>query len=73
MGIDDSVRRLGNVRVLISGDSKALFDGVVKGTDAPRPLDLDVRGVRDLEILVDYGAELSIGDHLDLADARLLK
>ncbi len=29
--------------------------------------------VRDLEILVDFGNEVDIADHLDLADAKLLK
>ncbi|HTI52284.1 MAG TPA: NPCBM/NEW2 domain-containing protein [Planctomycetaceae bacterium] len=73
MGIDDSVCRQYAVRVTISGDGKALFEGDVRGTDAPRPLDLDVTGVRDLEILVDFGGDLDSCDHLDLADAKLLK
>jgi hypothetical protein len=73
MGIDDSVCRQYGVRVVISGDGKALFEGDVRGTDAPRPLDLDVAGVRDLEILVDFGGDLDSCDHLDLADAKLLK
>ncbi|MFN0055741.1 MAG: NPCBM/NEW2 domain-containing protein [Planctomycetales bacterium] len=73
LGIDDSVRRQGHVRVVISGDGKSLYAGDVKGTDPPRPLDLDVGGVRDLEILVDFGADLDIADHLDLADAKLIK
>ncbi|MSR56140.1 MAG: hypothetical protein EXS05_00465 [Planctomycetaceae bacterium] len=73
IGIDDSVRMYGNVRVVISGDGKPLFESEVKGTDAPRKLDLDVAGVRDLEILVDFGNQENVGDHLDLADAKLLK
>lgn len=73
MGIDDSVHRLGNVRVVISGDGRPLLETDVKGTDAPRPVELDVSGVRDLEFLVDFGADLDIGDHLDLVDAKLLK
>jgi hypothetical protein len=75
-GIDDEVRRNGDysVRLVITGDNKPLFDAEVKTRDAPRPLDLDVTGVRDLEILVDFGADmLDICDHLDLADAKLVK
>jgi hypothetical protein len=73
-GIDDSVRRLGQVRLLITGDGKTLFDAEIKGVDAPRVLDLEVTGVRDLEILVDFGGDqLDIADHLDLADARLIR
>jgi hypothetical protein len=75
-GIDDEVRRNGDysVRLVITGDNKPLFDAEVKTRDAPRPLDLDVSGVRDLEILVDFGSDmLDICDHLDLADAKLVK
>lgn len=73
MGIDDVVDRRGDVHVVISGDSKVLFEGDVRGTDSPRPLDLNVQNVRDLEILVDFGGDLDIADHLDLADAKVIK
>jgi hypothetical protein len=74
-GIDDSVAELGHiVQLIVTGDGKPLFDGEIKGREAPRPLDLDVTGVRDLEIVVDFGSDISdIGDHLDLADAKLVK
>jgi hypothetical protein len=75
-GIDDEVRRNGdyNVRLVISGDNKPLFDAEIKTRDAPRPLELDVASVRDLEIVVDFGSDmLDICDHLDLADAKLVK
>ena len=62
------------VQLVISGDGKILFDGEIKGREPPRPLDLDVVGVRDLEILVDFGSDVSdIGDHLDLVDAKLIR
>jgi hypothetical protein len=61
------------VRLVISGDGKPLFDSIVKGTDAPRNLDLNVTDVRDLEIVVDFGNNLDTADHLDLANAKLVK
>lgn len=83
MGIDDSVGRLhlGNVHVVISGDGRVLHESDVKSYDEGArkqlpavPLDLDVAGIRDLEILVDFGKDIAdTGDHLDLADAKLLK
>jgi hypothetical protein len=75
VGIDDSVRWIGrHVKVVITGDGKPLFDSEVSGKDPPRPLDLDVAGVRDIEILVDFGSDGGEeGDHLDLANAKLLK
>ena len=75
MGIDYPVasKGRGDVHVVISGDGKTLLEADVKGTDPPRNLDLDVSGVRDLEILVDFGGDLSIADHLVLAEARVIK
>jgi len=73
MGIDGVVGRRGDVHVVISGDQKPLLQADVRGSDAPREIDLDVTNVRDLEILVDFGGDLDIADHLDLADAKVIK
>jgi hypothetical protein len=73
MGIDQAVAPLGNVHVVISGDGKPLHQSDVRGSDSPLNLDLDIAGVRELEILVDFGGDLDIADHLDLADAKVIK
>lgn len=78
MGIDRAVGREGDVKVTIggvttTGQDRRLFEGDVKGTDDPVSLDLDVTGLRDLEILVDFGGNLDIADHLSLGDARVIK
>lgn len=73
VGIDELVGRKGNVHLTIEADGKILFEGDVKGTDPPRRIDADIAGVNNLEILVDFGGDLDISDHLDLADARLIK
>lgn len=73
MGIDQIVEGRGNVKVVISADDNVLLETTVKGTDKPQTLDLDVSGARDLTILVDFGEDLDIADHLDLADARVTK
>ena len=73
MGIDQGVAPRGDVHVVIQGDGKTILEADVKGSDAPRLLDLDVSGVRDLEILVDFGGDLDISDHLDLCDAKVIK
>lgn len=72
-GIDDRVRPRGHVRLVIRGDQKVLFDGAIAGGEPPRALDLDLRGVRRLTILVDFGEDQDLADHLDLCDARLVK
>jgi hypothetical protein len=73
MGIDQAVAPLGNVHVVISGDDKILHQSDVRGSDPPVNLDLDIAGVRELQILVDFGGDLDIADHLDLADAKVIK
>jgi hypothetical protein len=74
-GIDDAAPRLKTSALLrISGDGRALFEAEFAPGEPPRPIDLDMGGVRELEILVDFGADqLNIGDFLDLADAKLTK
>ncbi|HEV3138125.1 MAG TPA: NPCBM/NEW2 domain-containing protein, partial [Pirellulales bacterium] len=73
MGIDDSVRDAGSVRVEIKGDGKVLWQGDVRGTEPARELELNLSGVRRLDILADFGEDLDIGDRLDLCDARVTK
>ncbi|MCR4413423.1 MAG: NPCBM/NEW2 domain-containing protein [Thermoguttaceae bacterium] len=73
VGIDDRVRPRGHVQLVIRGDDRVLFEAPVSGSDPPRSIDLDVTGVRRITILVDFGADLDIADHLDLCDARLVK
>ena len=74
-GIDDAAPRLKTSALLrISGDGRSLFEAEFAPGEPPRPIDLDLAGVRELEILVDFGADqLNIGDFLDLADAKLTK
>ncbi len=74
MGIDDAIQSgLGSVNVVIRGDDRVLLEAIVEGGASAVPLDLDVTNVLDLEILVDFGDGLDIGDHLDLANARVIK
>ncbi len=72
-GIDDSVRDGGNLDLVISGDDKVLLTRTVTGREKSFPVDLDITGVKRLKILVDFGREMDIADHLDLCDARLTK
>lgn len=65
----------GDVYVEISADGQRLLARDVTPQDeTPFDVDLDIAGKFVLEILVDYGkVESDIGDHLVLAEARLLK
>jgi len=73
VGIDAGVRPLGHVRLVVHGDDKVLLEADVTGSDPPKPIDLDVTGVRRISILADFGEKLDVGDHLDLCEARILK
>jgi hypothetical protein len=73
VGIDDRVREAGHVHLTITADDRELFSQAVTGRDEPIPLELDITGARRLKILVDFGEELDIADHLNLCDARITK
>jgi hypothetical protein len=72
-GIDDEFRPRGNVRLVLRGDNKVLLETTLTGADAPKPVAVDLTGVRRLTVLVDFGDELDVSDHLDLANARIIK
>ena len=72
-GIDDRVRPLGNVLLVIRGNDKTLFEGTLTGTDPPVELDLDITGVRRLSILCDFGEGMDIADHLNLCNLRVIR
>ena len=71
--IDARMRGAGNVRLSIFGDERPLFETEIAGRQPPVEIDLDIRDVRRVKIVVDYGADSDIGDHLDLAEARVTK
>jgi hypothetical protein len=73
VGIDSRVHGRGNVVLVITGDGKELFRQTIAGTDPPLPLDLNIEGVRRLEILVDFGETLDVADHLNFCNARVVK
>jgi len=73
-GIDDDVRPLGNVRLQLVGDGKALLEAGIAGTDTdPKPINLDVSGVRRLVLIVESQGNFGSADHLDLGNLRLIK
>jgi hypothetical protein len=73
VGIDDAVRPNGKVRLVVRGEEQSLFDAIITGGDAPKPLDLDISQTRRLTIVVDFADGLHAGDSLLLCNARLSK
>jgi hypothetical protein len=72
-GIDDGVRPSGSVRLVIKGDGKTLWQGDVRGAEPAKELEVEIGGVKRLELVADYGDDIDIGDRLDLCEARVTK
>ena len=73
VGIDARVRQHGHVRFVVRGDGGELYAADVSGTGLPSDVSIDITGVRQLELFVDFGKNLDVGDHLNLCNARLIK
>jgi NPCBM/NEW2 domain len=72
-GIEPATRASGDVVLTLLGDDRSLVEHPVTGRDAPLPVELDVAGVKQLKIIVDYGKNLDTGDWLNLCNARFVK
>lgn len=73
VGVDDSAGGRGTVRFFLYGDGKKLFDsGVLRGGDAAKPVDVDLRGIRQLVLLVSSAGDGIDYDHADWAEARFV-
>lgn len=70
-GIDFRMQGRGHVRLLLRGDDKTLVDAQIGGHDNPLAIDVDVSSFNRLTILVDFGNEMDISDHLNLCNAKL--
>lgn len=74
LGIDDQVGGDSNVKVLIEGDNRELFKGeLIRKDKKTIPLVVDVKNVKLLRIVVSSANLLDLGDHVDLADAKVSK
>ena len=72
-GIEPGHIPQGNVTLVIYGDNSQLFESTVAGTAEPISLDIDISNVQRLKILVDFGDDLDIADHLILCDGKVTK
>jgi hypothetical protein len=74
IGIDEAVGKRGNVVFRVMGDGVERFaSGPVTGNDPPRSILVDIKDVKRLQLIVEFGDELDIGDHADWANVRLIK
>ena len=75
VGIDDVVRPGGDAMLTFLGDGKELSAPLrVVGKDKPQSVRVGLTGVKTFVVRVDFGKDsLDVGDHVDLAGARLIK
>ena len=72
VGIDDESRERGSVEFLVIGDGRLLWaSGVVCGDDPGQRVDVDLTGLRLLELIVTTGGDDYAWDHADWTDARI--
>lgn len=74
LAIDDQTQRRGSVvfRVL-AGPREIYKSGVVRGGDPPLPISVNVSGVSQLSLVVDYADRADELDHADWLNARLIE
>jgi hypothetical protein len=74
VGILDVLGPEGDCDLVISGDGRELWRRTgIRGGQPAVAVAVDVVGVKNLIVTVDYGARYDIGDHLVLADAALIR
>lgn len=61
------------VSLKIFANDQLVFDELVESSSPPIALDLPIEGARRLRLLVDYGDDSDLGDHLHLCNLRVTK
>jgi|GEM_PF-610825 len=73
LALDDTAKGRGCVVFRILADGKPLYQSPpISGGDPPQPIRLEVAGVRELELVVDYGPWGDMLDRANWLDARLI-
>jgi hypothetical protein len=73
VGLGGTGRPGGNLRLVIRTDDRVLMDSIFKRGELPRAIDVSLSEVRRLWLVVEFGGNLTAGNYLLLANARLSK
>lgn len=74
VGLDDSVGGAGSVVCRVRVDGREKFaSGVLRGWGAAATVDLDITGAKTLTLVVEMADRGYVMDHVDWAEARLVK
>jgi hypothetical protein len=56
------MEKMGSVIFKVKGDGRILFESpTLKGGIAPHPIEIDIQGVKRLELIAENGGDLDLG------------
>lgn len=74
VGISDEMRDRGDVTLAVLGDGRVLWEASnVRGGQPPLEVLIEVTGIRELSLHVDFGEDLDLSDHVCWGSARLVR
>jgi hypothetical protein len=73
VGIDASAGGKGDCQFELLDGNRSLWQQRIKGSDPGQSVSVELKGVKQLTLLVDPGSDFDLGDHADWCDARFLK
>ncbi|MFK7766557.1 MAG: NPCBM/NEW2 domain-containing protein [Mariniblastus sp.] len=73
VGIDAETKGRGDCVMTVRGDGIELWSKRIQGSGEPVAVDLDITGIKEVELLVYPGEDFDLGDHANWAEARFLK
>ncbi|MFT7633339.1 MAG: hypothetical protein ACI87E_004394 [Mariniblastus sp.] len=73
VGIDAETKGRGDCKMVVRGDGIELWSSRVRGSDKPQEINVNIAGMREVELTVYPGKDFDLGDHADWANARFLK
>jgi hypothetical protein len=73
VGMAAETQGRGDCQMQVLGDGVELWSARIKGTDAPRDIEVDIRGVSRVSLVVDFGESLDLSDHANWCNARFVK
>ena len=72
-GIDAETNGRGDCRMVVRGDGIELWSKRIRAVEGPQPINVDISGMKVIELLVYAGEEFDLGDHANWGDAKFLK
>ena len=72
-GIDAETSGRGDCEMRVEGDGITLWARRIKGSDVAVEIDVDISGISQVALVVEYGEQFDLADHADWARARFLR